>query len=847
MARVLNMLAIALAWSLVQLGAAQAQIINPGTGGSPGGCVGCVQVNAGSATFGGLTNTQLTALIALATASSSGAIPAWPNNAAVFFSGAGTYITPPLVTTSANGYAPTLPGNTLTWFRGDGTYSNTLTGTLAAGAAGLSIQTTNPATFSAAQFGVFINNTSAGTSAFNNGTINSNLFAGYNGPSSTFDIAATNQAGGGAAQLPSGAGNTFGGNIGVNATAAGTTTGYNFGSVGVASAAALNIGVAGGARVAGTGNNVGVSGTGNNTGGGFAVGVQAVLGAAIPPATSAALLADNGGQANPIMLGQISGVTKFLVDQNGNTTITPASGTAANGICDTSAGLLITCALAPAAANPTAIAGPFAINGSATTYMRSDAAPRIQTATDTQYGIVEGDGTTITINGSGVVSANTATSSAKGIVEPDNTSITINGSGVISATGVLSAAQVKALAVSIPPPTWTTLNGIGVFVPTVVNGYTPTTLDITIVGAGGGGSGNNSSNTIPYSQYGRIGGQTEFGAGVQRAVSISCVNSNCATGTSPLVVTLASHGLACNDELQFEPGSGVLPGPLTSPAFYFVNCDASYMQNGTNTGATVNGTSLTYSSGNFSGSSIELGMTLQGACITGAPQITGGSGTSWTISVSQAAASCNMNTTTITANTFWLSNQQYQTPLNCNVYAPFCQTPILGTSNGSPGYTIIDYDYGVMGGGGGGVIGDEANPGSYSRCYNGGLGFGLQGSTGQNIYVATGALGFGGSGTGGMGAFGGGATGGSAGTNGTGGGGAGAEPVAGGNGGGGGGGAGWCRITLSLAQYGGTWPAAGFYYVTGAGGAPGAAGAGGFAGGTGSLAVIYVKQNYGIQ
>jgi hypothetical protein len=46
-------------------------------------------------------------------------------------------------------------------------------------------------------------------------------------------------------------------------------------------------------------------------------------------------------------------------------------------------------------ANPTATAGPTAINGSANTAMRSDAAPAVQKGTNLQFGIVEGDGTTI--------------------------------------------------------------------------------------------------------------------------------------------------------------------------------------------------------------------------------------------------------------------------------------------------------------------------------------------------------------------------------------------------------------------------------------------------------------------
>lgn len=56
------------------------------------------------------------------------------------------------------------------------------------------------------------------------------------------------------------------------------------------------------------------------------------------------------------------------------------------------------------AGNPTATAGPTAINGSASTFMRSDAAPAIQKASASQFGLVEVDGTTITA-AAGVISA----------------------------------------------------------------------------------------------------------------------------------------------------------------------------------------------------------------------------------------------------------------------------------------------------------------------------------------------------------------------------------------------------------------------------------------------------------
>jgi hypothetical protein len=58
---------------------------------APGGSSGNVQYN-NSGAFGGLTNTQLTADINVATAALSGALPAWPNNTTTYFRGDGTYV-----------------------------------------------------------------------------------------------------------------------------------------------------------------------------------------------------------------------------------------------------------------------------------------------------------------------------------------------------------------------------------------------------------------------------------------------------------------------------------------------------------------------------------------------------------------------------------------------------------------------------------------------------------------------------------------------------------------------------------------------------------------------------------
>lgn len=87
------------------------------------------------------------------------------------------------------------------------------------------------------------------------------------------------------------------------------------------------------------------------------------------------------------------------------------------------------------AANPTSIAGASAINGIATTFMRSDGAPEVQTATDAVRGIVQPDGLTVNVNGAGVISIPTATILKLGLVKPDGVTINISAGGVISTGG----------------------------------------------------------------------------------------------------------------------------------------------------------------------------------------------------------------------------------------------------------------------------------------------------------------------------------------------------------------------------------------------------------------------------
>lgn len=102
--------------------------------------------------------------------------------------------------------------------------------------------------------------------------------------------------------------------------------------------------------------------------------------------------------------------------------------------------------------NPSAIAGDVAIPGTADTFMRSDAAPAIQKASSSQFGIVKVDGTTITESG-GVISA-------------------VGGGGSISIEQ--NGTEIVASA--------TTLNFIGATVSDAGGGQ----ANITLSGGGGG-------------------------------------------------------------------------------------------------------------------------------------------------------------------------------------------------------------------------------------------------------------------------------------------------------------------------------------------------------------------------
>lgn len=106
-------------------------------------------------------------------------------------------------------------------------------------------------------------------------------------------------------------------------------------------------------------------------------------------------------------------------------------------------------------ANPTATAADTAVNGSAATAMRSDAAPAVQKASATAFGIVKVDGTTITATG--------------GVISGGQTGGIANGPKIYNNAPLGTPAAVSANYISVEPvliPAGQKIDTVG-FLPTV--------------------------------------------------------------------------------------------------------------------------------------------------------------------------------------------------------------------------------------------------------------------------------------------------------------------------------------------------------------------------------------------
>ena len=194
---------------------------------------------------------------------------------------------------------------------------NVVAGTLTDGVSAMSLSATMPSVITATNNGVLYDITSAGSSAFPQYSFSCYLNAGYTG-SATTGVAnfICNTAGTGT--------DVFGSrNNGTFSSASGTTTGTNIGAYGSGSNGNINYGSVGRAIAAkNSATNIGVAGFGLNVGtspvqvGGY-FGLQNTS----PTFTSAALMCDNGSQANDIFVARDNGSPIFKVFDGGNTFI----------------------------------------------------------------------------------------------------------------------------------------------------------------------------------------------------------------------------------------------------------------------------------------------------------------------------------------------------------------------------------------------------------------------------------------------------------------------------------------------------------------------------------------------
>jgi hypothetical protein len=121
-------------------------------------------------------------------------------------------------------------------------------------------------------------------------------------------------------------------------------------------------------------------------------------------------------------------------------------------------------------ANPTATASDTAVNGSATTFMRSDGAPAVQKASNSQFGVMEGDGSTISCT-SGVCSFNAPINAQVGTTYAI---ISTDKGKIITATNASASAYSIAAASSLGSAFYTSLINEGAGLVTL----TPTTSTI---------------------------------------------------------------------------------------------------------------------------------------------------------------------------------------------------------------------------------------------------------------------------------------------------------------------------------------------------------------------------------
>jgi hypothetical protein len=214
-------------------------------------------------------------------------------------------------------------------------------------------------------------------------------------------------------------------------------------------------------------------------------------------------------------------------------------------------------------ANPTATAGPTAVNGSATTFMRSDGAPAIQLGTGSAPGLVQcGLGLTCTsgVASSAVTQRNNTTTSDTLIASDAGTVVTENNASAVAvgiaqagttgfASGQYWTLKNKGAGTVTLTPTTSTIDGSATLTLSQnqsIDFYSDGTNYGTLPGRPTGGSTTPGGSTgqIQYNNAGAFGGFTQSG--------------DCTTVTSTGVITCTkTSGTAFGALATATPGTGV--------------------------------------------------------------------------------------------------------------------------------------------------------------------------------------------------------------------------------------------------------------------------------------------------
>lgn len=192
--------------------------------------------------------------------------------------------------------------------------------------------------------------------------------------------------------------------------------------------------------------------------------------------------------------------------------------------------------------NPTATAGPTAINGIATTYMRSDGAPAIQLGSDAVPGLVRGDGATFTVvGGVGTAIGASATSITPGTTTIGGTTSPCfidNPSGTVMSCDLLGTGVVTALG--------TNIGSAGAFVVL-------------------GGAGGTPSSLIGTNITGTAAGLTAGVATAANGLKTATTTVSISGATAPTVgqTLTATSGSAATWQTPTAAASSITPGTTT--------------------------------------------------------------------------------------------------------------------------------------------------------------------------------------------------------------------------------------------------------------------------------------------